>query len=283
MPYTYTLSETIPLARIALTQVNEFQFSQFVAALWMQLEPLKVDGVVRTDPIHSFTNEPFVYSHVPRQLRVVAAETFQFLLQNAFITPMSSDFPRHAPNGPVYAVSERGREWAEAGDHPVEDENGYIKHLLELVPQPDPVVLQYVTEGLRSFDRRTYLAAAVMLGAASDAAIYNLGDALLKAIQREKKRKELNELVDRRRLGGLVIWIGKFVADAKEIQRNFNGVEIHLMSLFDSIRIQRNDAVHPKTGLVSIHSLRLAFDAFPRAFQQATLLGDWLDANPGTF
>jgi hypothetical protein len=27
------------------------------------------------------------------------------------------------------------------------------------------------------------------------------------------------------------------------------------MSLFDSIRIQRNDAVHPKTGLVSINSL----------------------------
>jgi hypothetical protein len=255
MPYIYTFSETIPLARIALIQLSEFHFSHFVVALWTQLEPLKVDGVVRTDPMHNYTNEPFVYNNVPPQLRMVAAETFQFLLQNGFAIPMSADFPRHAPNGPVYSISERGREWAQSGDPPVEDENGYIKHLLELVPQPDPVVLQYVTEGLRSIERRTYFAAAVMLGVASEAAIYNLGDALLKAVQQEKKRKELSELIDRRRLGGLLIWIGKFVADTKEVQKTFNGIEIHLMSLFDSIRIQRNDAVHPKTGLVSINSL----------------------------
>lgn len=57
MPYTYTVGETIPLARVALKQLSEFNFSQFVAALWSQLALLKVQDVERTDPALSYTNE----------------------------------------------------------------------------------------------------------------------------------------------------------------------------------------------------------------------------------
>jgi hypothetical protein len=62
----------------------------------------------------------------------------------------------------------------------------------------------------------------------------------------------------------------------------FDGAELHLMSLFESIRVQRNDAVHPKTANVNEESVRFSYDAFPGALQKAEALRKWFDDNPGS-
>jgi hypothetical protein len=76
--------------------------------------------------------------------------------------------------------------------------------------------------------------------------------------------------------------IGDHVARCKNLDSVFRGSQFHLMSLFESIRVQRNDAVHPKTADVNEESVRLSYDAFPKALQKAEALRMWFDANPST-
>lgn len=57
------------------------------------------------------------------------------------------------------------------------------------------------------------------------------------------------------------------------------GSEIHLLSLMEAIRVQRNDAVHPATAAVSKRSVWLTLIAFPAACRKVYDLIDWLQAN----
>jgi len=52
------------------------------------------------------------------------------------------------------------------------------------------------------------------------------------------------------------------------------------MSLFESIRVQRNDAVHPSTANVDEESVRLSYDAFPRSLHKAEALREWFGNHP---
>lgn len=56
----------------------------------------------------------------------------------------------------------------------------------------------------------------------------------------------------------------------------------HLISLFDHIRLQRNDAIHPMNFVVSADSVRFALAAFPMAFERVEALRIWCNANPST-
>jgi hypothetical protein len=57
------------------------------------------------------------------------------------------------------------------------------------------------------------------------------------------------------------------------------GTEQHLLSFFDSIRVQRNEAVHPNAALVTPSKVQLSLAAFPHACQKVYDLIGWLDAN----
>jgi hypothetical protein len=284
LPYAYTLSETIPFLRLALQNGlgGPFTFPQFVDALWIELEKVNVPDVVRVPPHENYSNTTFKYSQSSRKLQFVTAEAFQYLQRTGFIVPLASDFPRVDQFGFYLTATPSGAKWAAGGTIPPEDEVGYLAQLVALVPKPNPVVVEYVREALRTLERDAYLAAAVMLGAACEAAIYDLADALLVAIVPGKNHNDLEKLSKQRRLFSLLVWIAKFVETQPKIQQDFNGAQLHLASLFDSIRIQRNEAVHPKTGAVSLDSLRLAFDAFPRAYQASYRLIEWLAVRPNS-
>jgi hypothetical protein len=55
-----------------------------------------------------------------------------------------------------------------------------------------------------------------------------------------------------------------------------------MLSLFDSIRLQRNDAIHPMNFVVSADSVRFALNAFPLAFEKVEALRQWCNAHPAT-
>ena len=60
------------------------------------------------------------------------------------------------------------------------------------------------------------------------------------------------------------------------------GSSAHLASLFEAIRTQRNDAVHPMNATVSASSVRLLLHSFSYALETTEKLRAWLDANPAT-
>ena len=58
------------------------------------------------------------------------------------------------------------------------------------------------------------------------------------------------------------------------------GTTRHLLSLFDFIRLQRNDAIHPMNFVVSADSVRFALNAFPSAFEKVEALRQWCTGHP---
>ncbi len=284
MKFDYSLASMLPFARAALavTVASNFELKDFVDSLFAQLYKVRVPGV-EPNPPHASGLHKFKYNDLtcPRVLQRATLEVFCHLLRQGYVAPEGQSFPTTL-DGTRYWRTERGKTWANGAEPLPEDVAGYMQHLGSLVPSLDPVIRQYVEEGLGSFQRGSFFSAAVMLGAASEKEIYLLGGSLAGALKDVTAQTQLTNQLNGRSLYRLLESVGKHVATCKKPQDVFDGAHIHLTSLFESIRVQRNDAVHPNTAKVVEESVRLSYDAFPRAIQKAEALRKWFDGNLGS-
>jgi len=188
------------------------------------------------------------------------------------------------PNPGRFYLTARGIAWAASTEAMPEDFNGYMQLLRKLVPNLDPVIEQYVSEGLSSFVRGTYFAAAVMIGAASEKMIYLLAESMLDALGDASQHKKLKELLEGRSLKQLFRFVDKHIAEAlknKIIPYDVaESASPHITSLIEAIRVQRNDAVHPQNAKVTADSVRLSYQAFPHALEKLEGLRGWFLKNP---
>jgi len=58
------------------------------------------------------------------------------------------------------------------------------------------------------------------------------------------------------------------------------GCTEHLISLFEMIRVQRNDAIHPTNGKVDRTKVFLSLQTIPTGLECIYKLIDWFKANP---
>lgn len=278
--FDYSLELMLPLARSAIRETDNFDFGQFADLLSDQLTKAGVSGVTKQGAVlprrYNYGGQNFSTS-LPRGM----TEVFFYLLHRGFILPEVQTFPAGFNHG-RYWKTPRGAAWARGTEPLPEDVHGYMRTLSQLAPTLDSVILQYIREGLGSFGREMYFSAAVMLGAASEKEIYLLGKSLSNALKDQNKRKQLDGLLEGRSLYRLLESIRQHVALCSKVRGAFDGAEAHLLSLFETIRVQRNDAVHPNTANVLEDGVRLSYDAFPRAIQKAEALRKWFDSNPNS-
>ena len=186
----------------------------------------------------------------------------------------------------MFNVTRRGRAWLQGEEPPPEDVERYIKFLRGHIPTLDAVIDQYIVEALTAFEREAFFASAVMLGAASEKELYLLADTVLGALKDVKKQIKLKGLLDRRKLLELFETVRDTIDDAataKVIPYSVTeGATTHLMSLFDAIRVQRNDAVHPMNAQVSEESVRHSIQSLPYVLAKSEELKNWLTSNPGS-
>jgi hypothetical protein len=139
---------------------------------------------------------------------------------------------------------------------------------------------------LTAFERKAYFAAAVMLGAASEKAIYLLADSMLGAIADVNKRKRFQSVLENRSLLKLLELVKATIEAAHKAKTlpypQFESSVTHLMSMFEAIRVQRNDAVHPMNATVSAESVRLLIQSFPYAISKSEELRAWFTAHPNS-
>ena len=163
------------------------------------------------------------------------------------------------------------------------DPDGYIGFLKSTIPTLDPIIEQYVFEGLNCFRRQLFFASAVMLGAAAEKAVLLLLEAIAKSTTDPRKKKETEQLLERPRLPAIYDKILDTLIpsiDANIIPYPIHqGCSEHLMSLFEMIRVQRNDAVHPVAGMVSRDKVFLSLQTLPAAFQLVYRLIEWFGSN----
>jgi hypothetical protein len=277
---TYSLLWILPYVRRALNGVGNLNFNQYLGNLWSQLEKDQIADAQR-HTIHTGQAGQINWEGAPSGLRNAATEAFFYLFRNGFISPQPpSGYPNH-PGFDRYDMTLRGLEWAKGNEPLPEDIAGYMKFLHDRIPNLDAVIEQYITDGLIAFERGAYFAAAVMLGAASEKALYLLAEAMVDALKSPKEKQTLEQHLKGRSLNPLLT----FVRDAFERNRKvpnipYDGAIPHLMSMFEAVRTQRNDAVHPTTGQVSPDSVRLLTASFPYALSKCEELRVWLRANP---
>lgn len=281
---TYTLDWILPYARLALKGAHEISYRRYAEALWGHLEKVGTPGIAATsDHYDRFHNDG-----IPIELRSLTSEAFFYFFRKGYIAPAPPDRFLNTPGLNDFRVTERGLQWFSGVEPLPEEAVGYLKLLTELVPGLDGVIEQYIAEALRAFEREAYFATAVMIGAASEKAIYLLAESLAKALKPSARRTALEKLLDGRSLYQLLESVRKTIeveSAGKTAAIPYSaseGASAHLASLFEAIRTQRNDAVHPKIGTVSASSVRLLLHSLPAALDSAQKLKTWFDANPGS-
>jgi hypothetical protein len=263
---------------------SEITFDWYIERLWQTLEKAGVPRIHKKKPA-GFDGTHYAVTDAPDQIRQSALQAISYLLVRGLLVsiPTTGIIPwRNKDNH--YILTKSGAEWA-TGKEPVpEDSARYMALLKKLVNALDPVIEQYVTEGLSSFVKGNYYAAAVMIGAASEKEVYLLGDAMMIALKDPKKQADLRSLLDGRGMNKLFKFLEGQITDpaTKKIipYKVTEGADTHFMSLIESIRVQRNDAVHPQNATVTSDSVRLSYQAFPHALEKIEKLRDWLTKNP---
>lgn len=222
------------------------------------------------------------FRHVWERLR--DSHPLAFLLIEAYSQVETLGYIVHWPNTPQpphpnwFRLTERGMQWVSSAGPPLEDSDGFLAALHTLIPTLDPVVKEYIIEAVVTYNRQVWFASAVMVGAASEKLVYMLATALLVKTGGSDGRL-LDKAIKERSLPNMFEQLNKVLTahiESKSLPYEIHeGSEPHLMSLFEAIRVQRNDAVHPTVGEVTPNTVRLTLSAFPSACRKVFDLIGW--------
>jgi len=185
---------------------------------------------------------------------------------------------------PFFRLTKFGQDYiAQSAPH-YYDPEGYMEFLRGIVPNPDPVIEQYIFESLNCYRQQLFFASAVMLGAAAEKAILLLLQAIVDSLSNPTNKKKAGQLLDRPNLPEIFDTISRTIntlIKTKTVPYSVHqGCTEHLMSLFEMIRVQRNDAIHPVAGQVHKSKVFLSLQTIPAALESVNKLIDWFKSNP---
>lgn len=183
---------------------------------------------------------------------------------------------------PWFTLTAYGVECINKGELLPFDPNGYLVSVQSRVPGLDNVTMIYLQEAISTFNRDFYLSASVALGVASEQLILRMIDSYVAAF-RDLQRKATAE----KRYEGkqLRAQYGLFKQDFSSLRPSlprdlYADFETHLDSIFQLIRVTRNDSGHP-SGAVPERAIVMAnLQAFPYFAARVLAIVKHFEANP---
>lgn len=144
-------------------------------------------------------------------------------------------------------LTEDGRAAAEGETTSPDLPDRYLQRLRERVPEASPTVMIYVTESVHSYIARCYLASAVMLGVASEAAFYEVAESF------ESWLSEPERASFRKTLQGRASYNEKYHKFRNQLlpkraalpEDLCDNLELFLDGVWNQIRLYRNESGHP--------------------------------------
>jgi len=242
-------------------------------------------GLVDTPQTNNLIEYYNYICHDDKKLEALVVECYTFLIIQGIIIPRPVT-PRFGSQDAwgSFIITEYGELWANTEEEPIpEDINGFIKYLKDNILGIDDVVIQYVSEALNTFNGRYFFASAVMIGAAAEKIVYLLSEVIKKSATKQKLKKDITEALEYRKLFELFRLVSgtlDVLINQKKIPNSIHeGSNHYLFSLFNAIRIQRNNAVHPVASIIRTDELRLLLLSFPHACKKAYDFLYWLKKN----
>ena len=193
------------------------------------------------------------------------------------------DFSQSAPENWEWCLTEEGVASAKDEQFNPDDPEMYLARLESDVPGVSDLVLRYASEAVRSYTHECYLASAVMLGVASEAAFLEMAQACVKWLGSEGDK--LQKALDDPRHP----YVAKFDEFRKRIEPQktvlppelVNGMSLTFDSVLDLLRISRNEAGHPTGKDVSREDQYISLQMFARYLQRLYALRSFFQKGPG--
>ena len=183
------------------------------------------------------------------------------------------------PDPPFCHLTEQGRRTLENLSRDPANPDGYLAHLADIVI-PNSISKSYLEEAIQTYNNNCYKAAAVMIGAASEAIILELRETLVNKIE-ALGRIPARDLKD---------WKIKKILNAikREIESKRTSIPIPLFESFESywsafthqIRAARNEAGHPSSiEPVTEDTVHASLLIFPELAKLAYELKSWITSS----
>jgi hypothetical protein len=272
--------------RESLRELGEGKYGDLMDSILHKLVSSKIISFSRPDRIQQYHYQIIMKDNpeIGREL----VECYAELLFRGIIVPQLA-YPVFVRDDGWnwYRLTGYGQQWIKSDEEPFpEDEQGYVRFLRAHIQRIDGVILQYCSEAIRTYNTQNVFASAVMLGAASEKLFYLVADSLKNSTQDDTLKRKFDELInDIRNIGKLRELVtnnlDRLVAGKKSTipHKVHEACKDSLISLFNAIRIQRNNAVHPIFATVSKGQLRLLLLSFPHACKKAYDLIFWFSQN----
>ena len=180
------------------------------------------------------------------------------------------DMSQDAPTNWEWRLTDTGRAAAKDEQFNPDDPERYIVRLHSNVTNMSDLVAVYAEEAIRCYSHGCYLASAVMLGVASEAAFMEMAEASVPWLQ--SARIALKKILDVPRQP----YVKKFEEFRKRVEPRkadlpndlADGMSLTFDAVLDLLRIQRNDAGHPTGKAISREDQYISLQMFGRYLQR---------------
>jgi len=188
---------------------------------------------------------------------------------------------------PIFSLTEHGKNVVTSESLTPYDPDGYLRAIQSDTPIINPTVIAYLSEEISTYRTGSFLASAVMLGAASEKLIDELCEAIPMTIANDEKRRELETKLNKGNLSTrLNVLIGWCRNNRLHLREECSGDERvgDIDRVAQLIRRRRNDAGHPtdppkRPTRAEMYSYLVVF---PEYCKHLSALKDWATSNPNS-
>lgn len=182
---------------------------------------------------------------------------------------------------PFIHLTEHGMNVVEHGEIQPHDPDGYLTQLKTEIPNIDQEIERYIIESLQAYRRGLLLSSAVTMGVASEKAFILLHEELTNSITNQAKKQKFLDLQASYRTKKKFDEVKKEVINHKsKYPRNIaENLETHLDSIFQVIRVTRNEVGHPTGKTLHRGEVFVRLQLFIEYTKIVYQLIDWLKVN----
>ncbi len=190
------------------------------------------------------------------------------------------DMSQPAPENWRWRLSSAGRAARTDADINPDDPQGYLSHVRRVAANVSGTAMMYLEEALLSYTGRRYLASAVMLGVAAEAAFMEMAQSFGQWLPGGEGVKFV-EMLDNPKQ----VYLAKFAEFRKRLEPRkpdlprdlADGMALTLDSVLDVLRIYRNDAGHPTGKTIDREDALVNLQMAARVLQKLYALKAFFD------
>lgn len=225
---------------------------------------------------------PYLVGTLQRELRCSEADVWEALwgLVGEGLVYLDTNGQGSGTDNWEWRLSAVGKRAAQGGSWEPRDPDGYLKRIRREIPHLDELVELYLTEALRSFNGKCYLATSVMLGVAAERAFLVMAQSY--AASSVPAAPGMAKELAKPRSNYFALWteFRKRIEPVRQDLPDGLADALTLDAIADLIRLTRNEVGHPTGRQVDEDTARVHLTIAPIYLRKMHRLADHFALNP---